>query len=74
MYIGPDGQIENREESLQEELGGIEDQRFDLDARMESVRARYELQFAAMDALVAQLQATGDFLTQQLAALPGYGS
>lgn len=73
-YLNPDGQIENREESLQEELNTIEDQRFALDARMESVRARYELQFSAMDALVAQLQATGDFLTQQLAALPGYGS
>jgi len=39
---------------------------------MESVRERLLRQFNAMDALVGQLNNTSNFLTQQLAQLPGY--
>jgi flagellar hook-associated protein 2 len=40
-----------------------------VDLRMEAVEARYRAQFTALDTLLAQMQTTGDFLTQQLAAL-----
>ena len=35
-------------------------------------QASYEAEFSAMDALISQLTATSDFLTQQLTALPGF--
>jgi flagellar hook-associated protein 2 len=61
------GQIENREETLQERLDRIGDQREVLDERMERVRSRLLDQFNAMDRLVSQLQNTSSFLSQQLA-------
>lgn len=65
-----DGRIELREEALRERLDRIEDQTVVLDRRMEAVRERLRRQFDAMDALVAQLNNTSSFLTQQLANLP----
>jgi flagellar hook-associated protein 2 len=38
---------------------------------MESLEKRYRAQFTALDKLVSQLTATGNYLTQQLANLPG---
>lgn len=68
--LDPDGQIESREDALKERLDRIEDQREVLDRRMEGVRERLRLQFDAMDRLVAQLNNTSSFLSQQLANLP----
>jgi len=65
-----DGRIENREVALREKLDRIDDQNVVLDRRMEGVRERLRRQFDAMDRLVAQLNSTSNFLTQQLANLP----
>ncbi len=40
--------------------------------RMERFEARLTAQFTAMDQLVASLQSTGSYLTQQLSSLPGF--
>ncbi len=68
--LGDDGRLETREEALQERLDRIDDQNSVLDRRMEAVRERLRRQFDAMDRLVAQLNSTSSFLTQQLANLP----
>lgn len=62
-----DGRIPAREETLKSQLERLRDRQEALDLRMEAVRRRYELQFAAMDTLVAQLKQTSDYLTRQLA-------
>ncbi len=69
-YVADDGIIDSRRDGLQSRLDGIDDRREVLDRRMASLEARLSAQFIAMDILVAQLQSTGSFLTQQLANLP----
>lgn len=69
-----DGQIESRENTLQERLDRIEDQREVLDRRMEAVRDRLQRQFNAMDQLIAQLNNTSSFLSQQLSRLPNFSN
>jgi flagellar hook-associated protein 2 len=65
------GRIDAREEGLQASLDRISDDRARLDQRMERLEARYVAEFSSLDALVGQLNATSNFLTQQLAGLPG---
>ncbi|HET8850465.1 MAG TPA: flagellar filament capping protein FliD [Marinobacter sp.] len=67
--VGAGGAIESRTESLTRELEQIEQSRARLDERLESYRERLVRQFTAADSLIAQLNSTGDFITQQLAAL-----
>lgn len=45
-----------------------------LNARMERLTTRYTEQFSKLDTLLAQLQSTSTYLTQQLASLPGVSS
>ncbi len=69
-YVADDGIIDTRRDGLQNRLDGIDDKREVLDRRMQALEARLNAQFTAMDILVAQLQSTGNFLSQQLANLP----
>lgn len=69
-YISDDGIIDSRRDGLQNRLDSIDDKREVLNRRMASLEARLSAQFNAMDILVAQLQSTGNFLTQQLVNLP----
>jgi flagellar hook-associated protein 2 len=62
------GLFDNKETVLKAQLDDIADQRINLDFRLEKIEARFRSQFAALDILVAQLNQTGDFLTQQLDA------
>ena len=56
-------------ESLQGKLEDIAEQQVELDVRMTSFRERLVAQFSAADSLIAQLNSTRDFVTQQLEAL-----
>jgi flagellar hook-associated protein 2 len=49
----------------------IADQREALDRRLVSLESRLLAQFTAMDIIVSSLQNQSNFLTQQLANLPG---
>jgi len=73
-YVDNNGIIDSRTEGLQTRLDGISDKRGALNRRMASFEARLNAQFTAMDILVAQLRSTGNFLTQQLANLPGFNN
>lgn len=72
-YLDSDGVLTAREDGINESLEDIADERDALELRMEAVQARLVAQFSALDALVAQLQSTSTFLSQQLSNLPGSG-
>lgn len=68
-YIGSDGAFTLRSNGLNAQIKDVATQRTALDARMEAVGNRYKAQFVAMDALVAQMNSTSNYLAQQLASL-----
>jgi flagellar hook-associated protein 2 len=68
--LDSNGSLTAKTNGLQKSLSEIDDKRKVLDTRINQFQARILKQFNAMDALLGQLQATGGFLTQQLAALP----
>lgn len=71
-YLSASGGIlKARTDGLNRRLTDITDQREQLVARLETLQKRYLAQFNALDGLLSQIQSTGNFLTQQLAALPG---
>ena len=69
-FLLSDGTIAAREESLNDGLEEISDDRSRLDERISKLEARLVRQFTALDVLVAQFNQTSSFLTQQLANLP----
>ena len=73
-YIGSGNVIDVRETSLNDQKRRIDDDRLNLEYRMTSLETLLRGKFGAMDALVAQFNNTGSFLSQQLANLPGFGS
>jgi flagellar hook-associated protein 2 len=70
-WLGIGGLLESRTDGLNARIGTLEDRQVAFERNLSMVEARYLAQFSALDALVGQLQGTGQFLTQQLAALPG---
>lgn len=71
-YLSSDGVLEAREDGLNKQIERITDDRTSLGQRLTSLEARLTRQFNAMDALLGQLSATSNFLSQQLANLPGF--
>jgi len=70
-YLGSDGLLDGRDTSLKASVDEIGDRREALQARLVALEARLSRQFNALDGLLAQLQSTSNFLSQQLASLPG---
>ncbi|HVT35650.1 MAG TPA: flagellar filament capping protein FliD [Nevskiaceae bacterium] len=68
-FTASDGGIQAETDSLNSQLKDLQRQSDDLDARMQTVQARYQAQFSALDTLIAQMKSTQDYLTQQLAAI-----
>ncbi|QSP94452.1 flagellar filament capping protein FliD [Marinobacter salinisoli] len=68
-YVGSDGLFSTRTEGLNKTLDQIRDQRDRLDIRMQSYRERLVSQFTAADSLISQLNSTGNYVSQQLAAI-----
>lgn len=66
---GSDGALTSREQSFQTDLENIEEDRQDLNERINSLRERLSKQFAAADERVGQFQETGKYLQQQLGGL-----
>lgn len=69
QIVGLDGALEAKTDGLQKDLERIAEDRAQLDLRIESYRERLVAQFSAADSLIAQLNSTRDYVTQQLAAL-----
>ncbi len=67
--LASEGSLKNRTDALNRQAREISLEREAVDRRMESVEARYQAQFSALDTLLAQLQSTSQFLEQQLSTL-----
>ena len=74
QFLGESSFLKVRTDSLDSQLKGIGTEREDLIRRMDNLEARYMRQFSALDALMAQMSATSNFLAGQLAGLPGASS
>lgn len=70
-YIQTGGVLEQRMKGLQTTLSGIGTQKETLARRVNQIQTRLFAQFNAMDALVGNLNATSNRLTQALGSLPG---
>lgn len=68
-YIGNEGLVGARSTALNDRMKALTRQREAFDVRMESVEQAYRRQFTALDALMAKLQNTSSYLSQQLASL-----
>ncbi len=70
-FLAADSLIDNRTSGLTANIARITEQRAELDVKMSEYETRLFKQFNTMDSIVAQLKATGDYLTSQLENLPG---
>jgi flagellar hook-associated protein 2 len=70
-YTDTGSLIDIRSDGLNDRLDDIDDERESLERRIAAMEARYRSQFAALDILLTQLQSTSNYLTTQLASLPG---
>lgn len=70
-YIQTGGVLEQRMKGLTSTLADIDKQKETLTRRVSQIQTRLFAQFNAMDALVGNLNATSDRLTQALGSLPG---
>jgi flagellar hook-associated protein 2 len=71
FYTDPDGLIQGRIDSRTSQLEKIDDDREVFARKMDALESRLLAQYNAMDLLVAQLGATGDYVTAQLDNMPG---
>lgn len=71
-FIASDGAIETRTEGLNQRIKDLATERENLATRLERSEARYRAQFLALDKTVSSLRNTQNYLTSQLANLPGF--
>jgi flagellar hook-associated protein 2 len=69
-FTSSSGLITSKTDSLTTQVDRIGEERERLDERLLKLEDRYYRQFNAMDALIARLTSTGDFLLAQLASMP----
>lgn len=69
--LAGDGTIAGRTDSLDDSIKEIGLRREELARRLEIIEKRFRAQFGALDAMIASMTQTSNFLTQQLANLPG---
>lgn len=70
-FLESDGIIESRTKGLTAKIEGYGDDREALGERLASLETRLFRQFNALDSLLAELNSTSTFLSQQLGNLPG---
>lgn len=73
-YMKTKGDLDQRADQLNKQMKMLGQAQEALDARSKKIEARYTAQFTALDTLIAGLQKTSGFLTQQLANLPQFKS
>lgn len=71
FYTKSDGLIQNRIESKEGQLRGIDDERVSFARKMQSLESRLYAQYNSMDLLVAGLNSTSSYLQAQLDNMPG---
>ncbi|MEO5932391.1 MAG: flagellar filament capping protein FliD [Duganella sp.] len=68
-YLGTQGALSSRTTGLNKTVADITKQRDAFSARLVDIEARYRKQYSSLDTLIASMNTTTSFLTQQLAAL-----
>tara|TARA_R110001583_G_scaffold86759_2_gene226561 strand:- start:7129 stop:8553 length:1425 start_codon:yes stop_codon:yes gene_type:complete len=71
FYTDPDGLIQSRIDGKTNQLESLDDERISFGRKMDALEARLYKQYNAMDLLVANLNATGSYVTAQLDNMPG---
>ena len=64
-----DGTLVSRTDGLNSRKSRLDDQEDRINLRLEQVEKRYRAQFTALDSMLASMQQTSSYLSQQLAAL-----
>ncbi len=72
-FLGAKGYITSRTNGLNQTVKDIGKQKDALSARLVDVEARYRAQYTKLDTLIASLNSTQSYLTQQLAAIAKNG-
>lgn len=72
--VDSDGLIDNRTEGINASIKSLQKQNETLQKRLADIEKRYRAQFTALDSLVASLNQTSQYLSQQLANLPKISS
>lgn len=67
--VGTGGRLESAVDSSERRFASLEDRYATTESRIEQTVDRYRTQFQAMDGMVAQMNQTSAYLTQQFAAL-----
>ena len=65
-FTGAGGRLDTRDDGVERRRNSLDNQIERFEYRLEQTETRYLRQFAAMDALVGQLQSTSSFLTSRL--------
>lgn len=68
-FLGKEGLITNKADGLNVSIKAVDKERVRFTERLEQTEKRYRAQFTALDSMLASMQATSNYLTQQLAAL-----
>ena len=70
-FLDSGGLLQGKTKGLADNLQGINDERNKLAEKLEKSEARHLKTFSNLDALVGKMRTTGEYLSRQLAALPG---
>lgn len=71
-HLKSKGSFDSREVSLNKSLKQLENDRKTHDYRMDQLESSLRAKYASLDALIAKMQSTGNYVTQQLGSLPGF--
>lgn len=72
--VGTSGLITSRTDGISASIKDLQKRADALNLRLEQVEKRYRAQFSRLDTLIASMNQTSTYLSQQLAALPGAAS
>lgn len=69
--LGSSGMLTSRTEGINRSIAGLTKRQEALESRLTTIEANYRRQFTALDSLLASMNQTSSYLTQQLSNLPG---
>lgn len=69
--LGDDGSLKARTNGLDSNIKNLGQRQAQFETRLAQIEKRYRAQFSALDAMLSSMNSTSNFLTQQLANLPG---
>lgn len=68
-FVGKDSLLQSKTDGLNVSIKSVADQRTRFEERLEGIEKRYRAQYVALDTMLASMQTTSNYLTQQLATL-----